>query len=509
LAQGVRIMRAVRSISRRTGARGFAAFPSLRVDATGTSAQGSFAANLKDFLEPDKEVVAKLDALLMEKQVGVVSHYYMDAELQGTLAALKHEHIFCADSLAMGHAAVGMAKAGAKSIVCLGVDFMSESVRVTLDQAGCTDVPVLRANDLHIGCSLAEAAEREQYYAWLAQAKNVPNPLHVVYINTSIESKARATNTVPTITCTSSNVVYTVLQADLDIPGVNIFYGPDTYMGGNLYSMLTKYSQLPDEQIASIHPAHSQASIKSLLERFHYYKQGMCVVHHMFGDQVVKKVETEYPLDGATFYTAHLEVPGEMFELAFKAQLTGDGVTGSTSNILNFIVSKSKAITAMGGKKARFILGTEVGMVTPIINAAREVCKGSECEIEIIFPVSDAAVTANDDPELAVLPGVSGGEGCSTAGGCASCPFMKMNELDALVDLAQRVEVDKVPEDLKIREAASKGHLKIGNGNVADLGGLPIKYMNHLMTSKTFHPDLVGKVTTPAATRVRAVPLAA
>ena len=36
------------------------------------------------------------------------------------------------------------------------------------------------------------------------------------------------------------------------------------------------------------------------------------MVHHMFGDQVVGKVKTEYPLDGKTFYTAHLEVPGEM-----------------------------------------------------------------------------------------------------------------------------------------------------------------------------------------------------
>jgi hypothetical protein len=83
---------------------------------------------------------------------------------------------------------------------------------------------------------------------------------------------------------------------------------------------------------------------------------------------------------------------------------------------------------------------------------------------------------------------------------------MKMNDLDNLVDLAQRVEVDHVPEHLKIREAASKGHLKIGNGNVAELGGLPIKYMNHLMTTKNFHPDLIGKVTTPAATH-RARPI--
>jgi len=486
------------SISAPALRRGFAtAFPSLKVCGSVTEAQGSFAQNIKDYSEPDKEVVNKLDALLAQKDVGIVSHYYMDAELQGTLAQLKYQHVFSADSLAMGHAAVGMAKAGAKGIVCLGVDFMSESVRATLDQAGCNDVPVYRCNDGHIGCSLAEAAERDQYYAWLANAaKNVEKPLHVVYINTSIESKARAVYTVPTITCTSSNVVYTVLQAAHDIPGVSIFYGPDTYMGRNLYSMFSKYAQLSDEEISRIHPEHNQATLNAMLDRFHYYKQGMCVVHHMFGEQVVNKVKRDYPLDGKTFYTAHLEVPGEMFELGFEAQLTGDGVVGSTSNILNFIISKTKAVADAGGDIARFILGTEVGMVTSIVNAARELTKDNDITVEIIFPVDQSAVTATDDPELAIVPGVSGGEGCSTSGGCASCPFMKMNDLDALVDLVERVPASgPIPQSLDIRVAAAKGHIKIGNSTVAEMGGRPIGYMNYLMTNKNHHPDLVASVS--------------
>lgn len=33
---------------------------------------------------------------------------------------------------------------------------------------------------------------------------------------------------------------------------------------------------------------------------------------------------------------------------------------------------------------------------------------------------------------LSVLPGPAMGEGCSLEGGCASCPFMRMNTLDAL-----------------------------------------------------------------------------
>jgi hypothetical protein len=63
-----------------------------------------------------------------------------------------------------------------------------------------------------IGCSLAEAAESAEYSRYLQEAAHTPNSLHVVYINTSLRTKATADHLVPTITCTSSNVVQTVLQ---------------------------------------------------------------------------------------------------------------------------------------------------------------------------------------------------------------------------------------------------------------------------------------------------------
>ena len=64
-----------------------------------------------------------------------------------------------------------------------------------------------------IGCSLAEAAETGLYSDYLSQAAATGKPaMHVVYINTSLKTKAEAHAVVPTITCTSSNVVQTVLQ---------------------------------------------------------------------------------------------------------------------------------------------------------------------------------------------------------------------------------------------------------------------------------------------------------
>jgi quinolinate synthase len=52
----------------------------------------------------------------------------------------------------------------------------------------------------------------------------VPKSLHVVYINTSLVTKAQAQEIVPTITCTSSNVLQTILTAYDQIPGLTVWY---------------------------------------------------------------------------------------------------------------------------------------------------------------------------------------------------------------------------------------------------------------------------------------------
>lgn len=36
------------------------------------------------------------------------------------------------------------------------------------------------------------------------------------------------------------------------------------------------------------------------------------------------------------------------------------------------------------------------------------------------------------------MPGPAGGEGCSLEGGCASCPYMKMNTLAALQGVCEK-----------------------------------------------------------------------
>lgn len=265
-------------------------FPSLLVRRDGVEAKGAFAEMQARYLEPDPERVDSLVSKLHEKRMAVVAHFYMDPEVQGALAAARERwpHIHISDSLAMADAAVRMVEGGCQAIAVLGVDFMSENVRAILDEAGYSDIPVYRMAQEEIGCSLAEAAESPSYDTFLADASRRERPVHVVYINTSLRTKARADAVVPTVTCTSSNVLTTILQAASQIPDANIFYGPDTYMGRNLQEMIRNLAEMPDEEIQQIHPAHTAESVRSLLPRLHTFHDGTCIVHDMFGEDVCK-----------------------------------------------------------------------------------------------------------------------------------------------------------------------------------------------------------------------------
>ncbi len=466
-------------------------FPSLLIRAEGFEAQGDFARAQAEFLRPDPAAVAELDALLRERRTALVAHFYMDAELQGVLSAASWPHIHISDSLAMADAAVRMVEAGARQVVVLGVDFMSENVRAVLDHAGHRDIPVYRVADRPIGCSLAESAQSLAYGAWLERASRQPRALHVIYINTGLDVKARAHALVPTLTCTSSNVVRTLLQAHHQIPDLHLFYGPDTYMGRNLEALLRRVLAGGDTAADRLHPGTTAADIEALLDRFDYFRQGSCVVHHMFGDQVVRRVREHY---SDCYYTAHLEVPGAMFELAAEAQHSGRGVVGSTSDILRFITGETEAALSRGGPaRPRFILGTEAGMVTAIVGRVRALLAErdrSDVAVEIIFPVAAEAVAQTGEDSLGIVPGVAGGEGCTAAGGCATCPYMKMNSLDALSSVLEALGGDADLSAFAPRTYAER----VGGRSVAELGGEPILYMRHFQRTGRLPDALVAQV---------------
>jgi quinolinate synthase len=319
--------------------------------------------------------------------------------------------------------------------------------------------------------------------------------LHVVYINTSLHTKSNAQLRIPTITCTSSNVVSTILQASAQIPNLNIFFGPDSFMGENLVQTFQHLASLSDSQIAAVHPDHNQESLHSLLERFDYFRQGNCVVHHMFDEQVTERLRTEYK---DTFLTAHFEVPGAMFELSLAAQTHGRGKVGSTSDILNAItteVSKAVQSNPTSHVKLPFVLGTEAGMITGIVRQVQHILREAanpNIEAEIIFPVASAAVSRVEDSELVVVPGVSSGEGCSSAGGCATCPFMKMNNLDSLLHVVDLCEFEP---DLELSKylIQSRGD---DSGDAMRRGVIPINHMRVFQTTGQMSQALVTDVIT-------------
>ncbi|ESQ43618.1 hypothetical protein EUTSA_v10012812mg [Eutrema salsugineum] len=483
----------------------FEPFPSLVLTCDGIEAKGSFAEAQAKYLFPEESRVQELVKVLKEKKIGVSAHFYMDPEVQGVLtAAQKHwPHIYISDSLIMADAAVKMAKAGCQFITVLGVDFMSENVRAILDQAGFGEVGVYRMSDETIGCSLADAASAPAYLNYLEAASLSSPSLHVVYINTSLETKAFAHELVPTITCTSSNVVQTILQAFAQLPELNVWYGPDSYMGANIVKLFQQMTLMTDEEIANIHPKHNLDSIKSLLPRLHYFQEGTCIVHHLFGHEVVERIKYMYC---DAFLTAHLEVPGEMFSLAMEAKKRDMGVVGSTQNILDFIKQKVlEAVDRSVDDHLQFVLGTESGMVTSIVAVIRKLLgssANSKLKVEVVFPVSSDSMTKTSsegpnsfrvgDVTLPVVPGVAGGEGCSIHGGCASCPYMKMNSLNSLLKVCHNLpDVENKIGGFKaerFKRQTPQGKL------IADVGCEPILHMRHFQANKELPKELVHHV---------------
>lgn len=205
-----------------------------------------------------------------------------------------------------------------------------------------------------------------------------------------------------------------------------------------------------------------------------------------------------------------------MFRLAMQAKARGMGVVGSTSNILDFIAGKVQAAVEQPfGQRLMFVLGTEAGMITSIVRKVQAMLHSSgrrDVEVEVVFPVNPRSITtpqqqvaaaagtprsataaAGDLGSLKVLPGPAGGEGCSLEGGCASCPYMKMNSLAALMMVAQCVgdpAGEALLEGYKPRAYTSK----IAGKSIAQGGCEPILHMRYFTQHKQFSPELVQDI---------------
>ena len=99
--------------------------------------------------------------------------------------------------------------------------------------------------------------------------------------------------------------------------------------------------------------------------------------------------------------------------------------------------------------------------------------------MEVIFPVSSEAVA--QDEEFGVIP-VVGGEVARQLGGCATCPYMKMNTLDAMTDVIART-------GCRMRDFEQEKYAESLDGRtIAEVGGGYILFMRHFQKHGSMDP---------------------
>jgi quinolinate synthase len=148
----------------------------------------------------NKEIVREIARLKKEKNAVILSHYYVNPEVQDIAD-------YIGDSFGLSQMA---AQTDASMILFCGVRFMAETASII-----SPDKTVLLP-DLTAGCSLAESVTPDDIIKW---KKNNPDGIVVSYVNTTAEVKAHTD-----ICCTSANAAHVINS----IPNnKKILFGPD------------------------------------------------------------------------------------------------------------------------------------------------------------------------------------------------------------------------------------------------------------------------------------------
>ncbi len=220
----------------------------------------------------------RIKRLLIEKQAVLVSHYYVDADLQD----LAEETGGCvSDSLEM-------ARFGrdhpAKTLVVAGVRFMGETAKILSPEKR------ILMPDLDATCSLDLGCPVDEFTAFCDAH---PDRTVVVYANTSAAVKARADWMV------TSSIGLDIVK-HLHQQGKKILWAPDKHLGSYI---------------------QQQTGADMLLW------QGSCLVHDEFKGIELELLKAEYP---NAKVLVHPESPANVVALA--------DVVGSTTQIINAAV---------------------------------------------------------------------------------------------------------------------------------------------------------------------------
>jgi quinolinate synthase len=231
-------------------------------------------------------LVEEIRKLKKEKNVDILSHYYMPASLQkffkdGGIAD------FVGDSLGLSLFAQ---ESKGRHILFCGVKFMAETA-VLVNPTKKVFMP-----DTNTGCSLAESITEEDLIK--LRKDNLGIPI-MGYINTYASTKKHLD-----VCCTSRNA----LKIAAALPSDKIIFIPDLYMGQNLAKVLKE--------------KHNKELI---------LWKGTCEVHEQFkNDMLVCDEDSEILL--------HWEVPAETVDAQLASR---KGIVGSTGDILKYVQQSS------------------------------------------------------------------------------------------------------------------------------------------------------------------------
>lgn len=216
----------------------------------------------------------KIKALLQEKDAVLISHYYVDEEIQ---RLAEETGGIIADSLEMARFG---AKHPAKTLMVCGVKFMGETAKI-LSPSKKVLMPTLQAT-----CSLDISCDPAEFREFIAAH---PGREVVVYANTSAAVKAMADWVV------TSSIAVPIIS-HLHDQGKKLIWAPDRYLGSYI---------------------QKKTGADMLIWA------GSCIVHEEFKVNALKALKEKHP-DAAVL--VHPESPAEVIALA-------DAV-GSTSQLL-------------------------------------------------------------------------------------------------------------------------------------------------------------------------------
>ncbi len=190
-------------------------------------------------VNPEIRLVEEINRLRKEKNAVILSHYYVEAELQDIAD-------YVGDSLGLSQAAESTE---ADIIVFVGVHFMAETAKI-LNPSRKVILP-----DLKAGCSLADSAPAEKFEAFKAK---YPGHKVISYINCTAELK-----TLSDVICTSANAVKIVESFPKDQP---LIFAPDKNLG-NYINNLTGREMVLWEGACMVHELYSVEKIAALLDQ--------------------------------------------------------------------------------------------------------------------------------------------------------------------------------------------------------------------------------------------------